>query len=428
MLNVEKAVLGCIIQEPHLLATVHGEGIKPESFIDPRNASVYAVMLDLYRNNKPIDGVIVFSELQDDKDLAVYSTTLLDELPYTGNIKEYVDIMRDGFIKRKLEHGLSEISSLANSMDGGELLAHAERIISEVTASNSTATFTQAGDVVNDIVSRLEEGDLNANGISTGFPKLDRITHGLRNGSVYVIAGRPGMGKSALGFTIARNVAAQGHGVGLISLEMSCEELGFRLLSMETGNSQDHIRQANFGEVGWQNIARARAAIAKYPLYIEDHGNVSVLELQSNVRRLHAEHNIGLVVVDYMQLMGSGRGSENRTQEIGAISRGLKLMSRSLNIPVITLSQLSRNVESRQDRRPIMPDLRESGNIEQDADVIIFIYREGYYEETFKQREDAEIIVAKNRNGRTGTVKLIWEPALTVFKNPREEGEEDAAI
>lgn len=419
-ISVEKAVLGCIVQEPHLIATVRGDGIKPESFMDPRNAAVYATMLDLYSEDKPIDTVILYAELQDDPDLALYSTTLLDELPYVGNIKQYVDMMRDGFLKRKLEHGLTEIAAMLPSMDGGELLANAERIISEVTAANSTASFTRANEVVDSIVQRLEDGTVSAHGLSTGFNKLDRITHGLHAGSFYVIAARPGMGKSALALTISHNVASGGTPTAIISLEMSAEELGFRILSSETGNSQDHLKSANFGEHGWNNIAKARAAIANLPLYFEDRGNVSILELQSNVRRLHAEKDIGLVVVDYMQLMGTEGKSQNRVQEIGAISRGLKLIARSLNIPIIALSQLSRGVESRQDRRPIMSDLRESGNIEQDADVIIFIYRDGYYENDIPKREEADIIVAKNRNGRTGTLKLMWEPSLTRFENLKE--------
>ena len=426
MNNVEKAVLGCVVQEPHLMATVVGEGIKPESFTDPRHSAIFAKMVELYREDRPIDGVVLYSELQDKPELAVYSTSLNDDLPYAGNLDEYISLLRDGFIKRKLEHGLAEISSRLSTTDGRELLSHAERILSEVSANSYNATFAKAGNVVNSIVERLEDGSIRDHGISTGYASLDRILHGLHPGNLIILAGRPGMGKSALGFCLARNVAAEGTGVALISLEMSQEELGFRLLSMETGNSQDHLKSANFGEHGWRNIAKARSAIAKYPLYLEDHGNVSILELQSNIRRLHAEHKIGLVVVDYMQLMDSGLGKENRTQEIGAISRGLKLMARSLDIPIIALSQLSRSTEGRQDKRPIMPDLRESGNIEQDADIIIFIYREGYYSEGIQKREEAEIIVAKNRNGRTGTVRLIWEPALTRFENiPKKKEEEE---
>jgi len=420
-ISVENAVLGCIVQEPHLIATVVGEGISTSSFSDPRNSAIFAKMLELYREDRPIDGVILYSELQDDPDLALYSTTLGDELPYVGNLDEYISVLRDGYIKRKLAHGLSEISARLSTTDGRELLSHAERIISEVSADSYTNTFTRASTIVDGLVERLEDGNIQAFGISTGFPKLDRITHGLQPSNIIVIAGRPGMGKSALGFSIARNVAASGTGVAFISLEMANEELGFRLLSFETDNSQDHLKGANFGEHGWNNIAAARSRISKYPFYLVDSGNVSILELQSNVRRLCAENDIGLVVVDYMQLMDSGLGRENRTQEIGAISRGLKLMARSLNIPVIALSQLSRGVESRQDRRPIMPDLRESGNIEQDADIIIFIYRDGYYTEETPKREEAEIIVAKNRNGRTGTVRLMWEPALTRFENLKEK-------
>ncbi len=417
MTSVEKAVLGCIIQEPYLMATVVGEGITPDSFTDKRNKAVFSKMVELYRDDRPIDGVVLYSELQEDPELALYSVDLNDELPYTGNLEEYISLLRDGFIKRKLEHGLTEISTRLVNTDGRELLAHAERIISEVSSTTYSSSFLKINKVVDSIVQRLEEGDISAFGLTTGFHNLDRILHGLHDGNLVVVAGRPGMGKSAFAFTVARNVSASGTGVALVSLEMSSEELGFRLLSFETGNSQDHLKSANFGERGWRNIAKARATIAQYPLYLEDHGNVSLLELQSNVRRLHAEHNIGLVIVDYMQLMDSGLGKENRTQEIGAISRGLKLMARGLNIPIIALSQLSRNVEGRQDKRPTMPDLRESGNIEQDADIILFIYREGYYTEETPKREEAEIIVAKNRNGRTGTVKLMWEPTLTRFEN-----------
>jgi replicative DNA helicase len=422
-MNAEQALLGCIVQEPHLMATAVGDGITPDSFMDKRNSLVFAKMVELYKENRPIDGVILYSELQEDVELAHYSTTLNDNLPYTGNISEYISLLRDGFIKRRLEHGLAEIGSRLKETDGRELLSQAERILSEVSSQTYSSSFTRVNSVVDGIVQRLEDGEVSAFGLSTGFHNLDRILHGLHPGNLVIVAGRPGMGKSALAFTLARNVASEGTGVALISLEMSAEELGFRLLSFETGNSQDHLRAANFGEHGWKNIAKARSTIANYPLYLEDHGNVSMLELQSNVRRLHAEHNIGLVVVDYMQLMDSGTGRENRVQEIGAISRGLKLMARGLDIPVIALSQLSRGVESRQDRRPQMHDLRESGNIEQDADIIIFIYREGYYTEETPKREEAEIIIAKNRNGRTGTIRLMWEPTLTRFENIKKETE-----
>jgi replicative DNA helicase len=421
MSSVEKAVLGCILQEPHLMATAIGEGISPDSFTDKRNSAVFAKMTELYREERAIDGVVLYAELQEDPELALYSTSVNDDLPYVGNLNEYISLLRDSFIKRKLEHGLTEISSRLGSTDGRELLAHAERVITEVSSTSYTSTFTRVNNVVDSIVRRLEDGTVQAFGVSTGYHNLDRILHGLHTGNLVVVAGRPGMGKSAFAFSVARNVAKEGTGVALISLEMSSEELGFRLLSFETGNSQDHLKAANFGEHGWKNIAKARAAIAQYPLYLEDHGNVSLLELQSNVRRLHAEHNIGLVIVDYMQLMDSGLGGQNRNVEIGAISRGLKLMARGLNIPIIALSQLSRNVEGRQDKRPQMPDLRESGNIEQDADIILFIYREGYYTEETPKREEAEIIVAKNRNGRTGTIKLMWEPTLTRFENIKKE-------
>jgi len=420
MYSVEKAVLGCIVQEPHLMATVHGEGISPQSFLDPLNSAVYTKMVELYREGRPIDGVVLYSELQDNSELALYSTTLADELPYTGNVDEYISLLKDGFIKRKLEHGLAEVSAMLQVSDGREVLSHAERMLSELSASSYSSNFRKIADIVDRIVQRIEDGESEAFGITTGFNVLDRILHGLHAGNLVVLASRPGMGKSAIALNIARSVVVSGRGVAIVSLEMSSEEIGFRLLSLETECSQDQLKIGKFGEHGWANIAKARSAISSYPLYIEDHGNVSIMELQSNVRRLHAEHNIELVIVDYVQLMGSGMQKENRVQEVGAISRGLKLMARSLNIPVMALSQLNRGVESRQDKRPLLSDLRESGNIEQDADIVLFIYRDGYYNDRPPCREEAEIIVSKNRNGRTGTVRLMWEPTLTRFENIKE--------
>ena len=420
MSSPETAVLGCIMQDAGLVAAAYSRGLRPESFSDRRNAELFRTMVVMQSNEEPIDHVTLHARLFTDGNLASagdsgYVASIGDELPHTGNFDSYVDYIKIGSVERKLAHGLAEINAILTEKGGEDALIRAEQILTQISTETYSGGFVRANGIVDDIVLRLEEGALTSFGIPTGFVALDRITNGLHPGGLYIIAGRPAMGKTSLALNIAHHAAGEGKHAGIVSLEMSEEELGFRLLSEKTGLSQEFIKRGIIGQHGWSNIAKARKEIASYPLYIEDYGGITLYELQSNVRRLRSEHGLDLLVVDYLQLMDSGRGQENRTQEIGEITRGLKRLAKSMSIPIIALSQLNRGVESRAEPRPVLSDLRESGNIEQDADVVIFIYNPSYY--NHDNQNISDIIIAKNRNGRTGTVKLKWEPEITTFKD-----------
>ena len=407
----ERSVLGCILLEPHLMNVVHGNGITPDTFSDKGYRGVYSAMLGLHLDGKPIDMITVAEKIDGD---VAFVSSLQDDFPYTANIDQYISGVKDDYTVRQLRNVVGELGVYLENNPGPEALSRAEYLVGRISEGHVSSNFRRVGGIVDTIARRLEAGEVKAFGLPTGFPSIDRTLHGMHPGNLIIVAGRPGMGKSALALCIAYHNAKEDTPGAFISFEMSGEEQGFRLLSYETLLSQDYIKNGQFGTEGWNNISSARDRISKFPLWIEDHGTMSALELQSNVRRLQSEHGIKYVIVDYLQLMQSGLNHQNRDLEIGAITRALKQSARLLEVPVIALSQLSRKPEGRTDTRPILSDLRESGNIEQDADAVMFVYRPGYYSPDDYGNE-TEIIIAKNRNGRTHTVQLKWEGKLTKF-------------
>ena len=408
----ERSILGCILLEPDIISVVHGNGITPDAFSDARHRAAYGAMLTMSLEGKGIDPITVAEAV--DGDIAFVSS-LQDDFPYVANVDEYVHILKDDYVTRQVRGAVAELTVYLDNNTGASALARAEHVIQGISEGASTSNFERISGIIDRISRGLEAGEIRSFGLSTGFPSLDRVLHGAHPGNLIIIAGRPGMGKSALALDMAYANIKDNIPCAYITFEMSGEEQGFRLLSKETLLSQDYLKNGQFGTEGWNNIAQARDRIKEFPLWIEDYGTMTALELQSNIRRLQSEHDIKFVVVDYIQLMQSGFSNQNRDLEIGAITRALKQAARLLKIPIVALSQLSRKPDGRPDNRPILSDLRESGNIEQDADAVLFVYRPGYYSPD-EYGNETEIIVAKNRNGRTGAIQLEWEGKLTRFK------------
>lgn len=438
--EAEEAVLGAILKQPNVLNKVV-EMLVPESFYMPAHRSIYEAMKQLYNNNENIDIISVSETLNYSGKLEsvggrAYINDLLANTVTTANVKYYAKIIQESAIKRSLISAGSEIvaSGYEKQVTVDEALDSAEKLIFDIASKKSSTELVHVKDIVLDTYQKIEynfehKGELT--GVPTKFYELDEMTNGLQKSDLIIIAARPAMGKTAFALNIAQNVAVQSHvPVAIFSLEMSKQQLMQRMLCSEAEVDTQRLKTGNMQSKDWEKIADAVNKFSQAPIYVDDTSGCTITDLRAKCRRLKMkEKDLGLIVIDYLQLM-EGTGREDRLQQISAISRGLKILAKELDVPVIALSQLSRAVESRQGNKPQLSDLRDSGAIEQDADIVMFIYREDYYkqaggesgeeDESSKKTAngESEIIIAKHRNGPVGSVKLLFQGNITKFKNP----------
>ncbi len=428
-LEAEQSVLGTILLKDKVFGQVV-ETLKPDDFYRDAHKIIFEAMIELFDRSEPHDLVTVTNLLNDSNLLeevggAAYLATLTSIVPVTTNISSYAKIVRQKSILRKLIEVNTDIASRCYEEQGDiELLVdQAEQAIFDIAGTQGDKNFTPIKQIVPEAfkaVEQLYSRDELITGVPTGYHEIDKMTAGLQPSDLIILAARPSMGKTSFAMNIAQNAAIENKiGVAVFSLEMSKEQLVMRLLSSVGRVDSQRVRTGKLQDTDWPNLTRAVGMLGDAPIYIDDTPAISVLEMRAKVRRLASQYDIGLIVVDYLQLMSGRLATENRNQEISEISRALKALAKEHNIPVIALSQLNRSVESRSDKRPMMSDLRESGAIEQDADVISFIYRDEVYnkEESNPNKGIAEIIIGKQRNGPTGTVKLTFLNQFTMFEN-----------
>ena len=423
--EAEEAVLGSLLIDPDAVIKV-ASFLESEDFYREKNGWVYQAILDLHERREPADFVTLVDELERRNILhevggAAYITALVNSVPSAVYVEHYAHIVEREAVLRRLIGAASQIAALAyeEADDVDEVVDRAEQLIFGVSERRVRRDLVPVRQVMHNVVERIDylnrhQGDVM--GVPTGFAKLDKLLGGFQKSDLVILAARPSVGKTSLALNFALNAARRFHKVvGFFSLEMSAEQIVQRLLSMETGIDQQRLRQGEIRDDEWDMLMRAAAELSETMLYIDDTPAMSAIELRTKARRLQAEHGLDLVVVDYLQLMRGDNRSENRVQEISYISRSLKSLAREVEAPLIALSQLSRAVEQRTDHKPQLSDLRESGAIEQDADVVMFIYREDMAKENPERKNIADVIVAKHRNGPTDTVPLYFQKELTRF-------------
>ena len=430
-IEAERAVLGSLMIDPDAIIKV-ANFLRAEDFFRERHSWLYEAMLALNERREPLDFVTIVDELERRNQLEeiggpAYLTELITNTPTALYIDHYARIVERTALLRRLIAAAGKIAEIAydESQDVDEVVDHAEQLIFGVSESRIHRDLTPIRAIMSNVVDRIDFLARNQDtlmGVPTGFTMLDRLLGGLQKSDLLILAGRPGMGKTSFGLSIAQNAARRyGARVAVFSLEMSNEQLVQRLLSMETGIDSHRLRMGAVQEEEWPILLEAANLLASTSIFIDDTPAASVTDIRTKCRRLYAEHGLDMILIDYMQLMtgqGGGNGrNENRQQEISYISRSLKSLARELNVPVIALSQLSRAVEARADKRPMLSDLRESGSIEQDADVVLFIYREDYYIEDTDRQNIADVLVAKHRHGSTGTISLFFRKELTQFRD-----------
>ncbi len=426
-LDAEMSLLGAILIDEEVLADVTDK-IRADDFYEKRHQTIYTNMMRLYERHRPIDLLTLSDELgkKDELDMiggSSYLSELTNYVPTAANASTYAELVAQRAVRRRLIKASGDIAELAYQDDSNtqEILERAEAELFSVSDMSLKQDLVSLEQILTESFDRMEElyrdrGKLR--GIKTGWKDLDNLTAGLQRSDLLIIAARPAMGKTTLVTNLAYNVAAKEHqSVLFFSLEMSKEQLVDRMLSDASGVDSWNIRTGNLSDDDFEKISTAMGEMAEAPIYIDDTPGVTILEMRTKARRQAHIQPLGLIIVDYLQLMqGSSRGGEfNRVQEVSEISRGLKLIARELNVPVIALSQLSRSVESRNPQIPQLSDLRESGSIEQDADLVAFIYREAYYNPDTERQNVTDLIIAKHRNGPVGTVQLYFHPERLRF-------------
>jgi replicative DNA helicase len=413
----EQSVLGGMLLNKDAIADVV-ETVRSTDFYRPAHQIIFDIVLDLYGKGEPADAITVGAELVKNGDAGrvgglPYLHTLVSSVPTAANAGYYAKIVAELAILRRLVEAGTRIVQLGYSAEGTEvddIVDRAQQAIYDVTERRTSEDYTLLGDLMNPTMDELETiGGRNGlmSGVPTGFVDLDRLTNGLHPGQMIVLAGRPGSGKSTLGLDIARSASIKhGQASCIFSLEMSKTEITMRLLSAEARVPLHHMRSGSMTDDDWARLARRMGEVAEAPLFIDDSPNLSMMEIRSKARRLKQRHDLKLVVVDYLQLMSGNKRSESRQQEVSEISRALKLLAKELEVPVIAMSQLNRGAEQRTDKKPQLADLRESGAIEQDSDVVILLHREEQYEKESPRAGEADFIVAKHRNGPTGVITV----------------------
>jgi replicative DNA helicase len=427
-IEAEQAVLGAIFLEPSSL-TVASEVLIPEDFYRAAHQKIFNAMLKLNDEGKVVDLVTVTEELAaakliEDTGGVSYLSELASSVPTAANIEYYARIVEEKSLLRRLIRTATEIASDGYSREDEveALLSEAEKNILAVAQRKNAGSFHNIKDVLVRTYDNIEEmhnrvGDIT--GISTGFAELDRMTAGFQRNDLIIVGARPSVGKTAFALNIAANVATKtNENVAIFSLEMGAEQLVMRMLCSEGNIDAQRLRTGSLTDDDWGKLTMAMGSLSNSGILIDDTPGVRISDIRSKCRRLKQEHGLGMILIDYLQLiLGSGRSGENRQQEVSEISRSLKQLARELQIPVIALSQLSRGVEQRQDKRPMMSDIRESGSIEQDADIVAFLYRDDYYDKESENKNIIEIIIAKQRNGPTGTVSLAFVKEYNKFVN-----------
>ncbi|MDC0357852.1 replicative DNA helicase [Oligoflexia bacterium] len=436
--EAEESVIGGVLLDNDVI-DVALEKIRPEDFYRTSHRAIFSAMASLTDRNEPIDVITLSQELRslgalDESGGMDNLTRLASVAPSTANVGYYARVVKDMALRRNLIHQSSEVIHEAFDLEGNveDFLDSAEQKILGVSDYRITPAFHKIGDVVQDSIKTVEslyERKEPVTGISSGFKRLDDLTAGFQPADLIIIAGRPSMGKTALALSVCQYAAVDGgQPVVIFSLEMSKEQLVMRMLCSTAKVDSSRVRTGNLAEQDFPKLVDAASKVADAPIYIDDTPALSITELRAKCRRLHREHPLALVFVDYLQLMRSPLYSQSREQEISDISRSLKALAKELHVPVVALSQLNRSLESRNDKRPIMSDLRESGAIEQDADLIGFIYRDEVYDENTTDKGVAELIISKQRNGPTGIVRMAFIPKYTMFANldERDLGDEEA--
>ena len=427
-IEAEESVLSRILLESTTLLEVV-EILAPADFYRTSHQKIFAAMTDLFNRNEPIDAVTVANHLKESGQLeqvggAAYLARLLD-VPPAVDAPHYAGIIHDKAVLRRLIEKSNAIAKRCFLEQGNadDIVDFAEASIFEVTEKKARQSFYPLSKLIDGNIDFLEEKQKNKSlvtGVPTGFTQLDNLTSGLQNSDLIILAGRPSMGKTALALNIARNAAVDGGvPVAIFSLEMSKEQLSLRMLCAEARIDSSRLRSGFFSMEDWERVTEAAGVLSAAPIFIDDSASLSAMDVRAKARRLKMEKNIGLIIIDYLQLMQGRAGAERRDLEISEISRGMKALAKEISLPVIALSQLNRMLEQRTDKRPRLSDLRESGALEQDADVVAFIYRDEVYnkEETNPRKGIAEVILAKQRNGPTGDALLTFLAAYTRFEN-----------
>lgn len=427
-IEAEQAVLGAIFLEPSSL-TVASEILIPEDFYRASHQKIYNAMLKLNDEGKVVDLVTVTEELAaakliEDTGGVSYLSELASSVPTAANIEYYARIVEEKSLLRRLIRTATEIASdgYAREDEVEALLSEAEKNILAVAQRKNAGAFHNIKDVLVRTYDNIEQMHQNAGeitGLETGFIELDRMTAGFQRNDLIIVGARPSVGKTAFALNVAQNVAHKtGENIAIFSLEMGAEQLVMRLLCAEGNIDAQRLRTGTLTDDDWGKLTMAMGSLSSSGIFIDDTPGVRISDIRSKCRRLKQEHGLGMILIDYLQLiLGSGRAGENRQQEVSEISRSLKQLARELQVPVIALSQLSRGVEQRQDKRPMMSDIRESGSIEQDADIVAFLYRDDYYDKESENKNIIEIIIAKQRNGPTGTVSLAFVKEYNKFVN-----------
>ncbi len=428
-LEAEQSVLGGILLDNLALNTVL-ELLETDDFYSEGHRKIFSAIIELSNRNEPCDLITLSNILKSQKRIekvggTAYLASLVDNVPSAVNIAYYAKIIKEKSILRRLIGTATEIlnKSYDAGMDIDSVLDEAEHAIFEISENKIRPSFHPIREIIKDsfkTIERLYAKKELVTGVATGFDKIDDITSGLQNSDLIIIAGRPSMGKTAFALNIAQFAALEmGVPVAIFSLEMAKEQLATRLLAAEARVDSQRLRKGFLGETDWPKLTTAAGRLSEAPIYIDDTPAITVIEMKAKSRRLKAEAGLGMIVIDYLQLMRGGAYKDSREQEISEISRSLKALAKELSVPVVALSQLNRKVEDRTSRRPQMADLRESGAIEQDADLIAFIYRDEVYNRSDDNPDKgiAEIIIGKQRNGPTGTVKLAFQEKYTRFEN-----------
>lgn len=425
-LEAEQTVLGALLIDPEVLP-VALDHLKADSFYRQQHKDIFSIIVRMFGNGQQADIITVMNEAVS---LGVFETTamaktylkgIMENVPSVANIESYCKIIEEKYYIRQLITVAREIidSAIEGNTDAKTLLDSAEQKIYDIRSGKETTGLVKIDEVVIEAYDRLQKiaGPEKEKylGAKSGFTDLDAITTGLNNSDLLIIAARPGMGKTSFALNIATNVARKTNKqIAIFSLEMSREQLVTRMLSSEALVNSNSLRTGRLTPDDWNKLALGADELSKMNIYLDDSGGITVPQMKAKLRRMR---NLGLVVIDYLQLMESSKKSTNRVNEVSQITRQLKLMAKELDVPVITLSQLNRGAEGRPEHRPLLADLRESGSIEQDADLIMFLYREGYYNKEAENQSISECIIAKNRHGETGTVKLVWNGEFTLFRN-----------
>ena len=426
-IDAEQAVLGSMLTDREAVNAAI-EVLKEEAFYRDDHKAIYQAIVNLYSKSEPIDIITLKDELESmDKFEQVggfdYLASLPDKVPTTANVQKYIKIVEEKSILRNLIKTANEIIELGYNPaeDVEDIMDGAEKRIFDLMQSKNQKGYTPIKDVLVESFTKLEElynRKQHITGVPTGFAELDYKTAGLHGSELILIAARPAMGKTAFALNLATNAALRGNApVAIFSLEMSKDQLVNRILCSEAMVDSNKVRTGKLGEDDWVKLAGAIGPLSEAEIYIDDTPGISVTEIRTKCRKLSIDKGIGLVVIDYLQLVQGSKRAGSREQEIAEISRSLKILAKEINVPVIALSQLSRAVEQRPDHRPMLSDLRESGSIEQDADIVMFLYRDDYYNKESEKKDIAEVIIAKQRGGQTGTVELLWMGQYTKFVN-----------